>query len=95
MSRQIKRQMERVAAKAERSASIIETRKQRGRALLERQSVREKAGAYEGRRSVASALAPSRSRINSRKVQKGQFQGRIIKTVDGYDYHATKGWRRA
>lgn len=66
------------------------------RLLLQRQSEREKAGAYVGR-SVAMAIAPSRSRVNKRKVQKGKPFGRIIRKIDEYGrefrLHATKGWR--
>ena len=73
-------------------------RKERQKALLERQTEREKSGAYAGRGTKA-AVSPSRSRINKRLVKKGQPFARILTaftyTSDGreFTFHATKGWR--
>lgn len=96
MSRQTERQFARAVAKADFSRAKLEARKVAKRALLERQSAREKNDGYTGR-SVAAAMAESRSRVSSRKVRKGDAFGRIIKTVtEGgreNSLHATKGWR--
>ena len=96
MTRQITRHEERTAAKAELSAMKQRIRKLAKRQLLEAQTLREKQGFYTGR-SVAAAVAPSRSRVTKRKVKKGQMMGRILTTeiIGGREvsYHATKGWR--
>lgn len=95
VSRQIRRARERQAAKNEVTALKQAKRKLARRELLERQTRREKEDQYSGP-SVASCVAKSRSRLNSRKVQKGALEGRIILTVTGKrerKYHATKGWR--
>lgn len=72
------------------------------RALLERQTRREKSGFYEGQRSVAESVATSRSRVHSTKnplkVSKSKAFGRVMRTfvtVLGREmqFHATKGWR--
>lgn len=96
MSRQTKRHEARTAAKAEASAAKITSRKTAHRALLERQTARENAGAYS-ERGVAAFISPSRSRIATRTIKKGKAFGRIIKTIvvggDEISLHATKGWR--
>ncbi len=95
MTRQMKRAESRAAAKIDRAHNVRLERHNRQRDRLERQSRRELEGFYEGTPSVASRIAPSRSRINSRKVQKGQAFGRIIRKAFGWHLHATKGWRVA
>lgn len=96
MTRQTERHAARIADKAATATAREAARKVAKRALLERQTAREKSGFYSSR-SVASAIAPSRSRITKRKVKKGQPFCRIIITQnDGHrevSYHATKGWR--
>lgn len=96
MTRQLIRQAARAEQKEARSDAKIEDRRLAHRALLERQTQREKTGAYTGR-SVASAISPSRSRITKRKVKKAKEFGRILLTQmwggREVSYHATKGWR--
>ena len=96
MSRQVERSIAREGVKLSASHKIAETRKAAKRALLERQTEREKSDAYTGR-SVASSISPSRSRVMTRKVKKGAAFGRILTTeeIGGREvsYHATKGWR--
>lgn len=96
VSRQVRRARERQAAKDEAAMQKAAKRKLARRELLERQTRREKAGLYTGP-SVASCVSKSRSRVNSRKVTKGAFEGRIIRAVVSgkreRKYHATKGWR--
>ena len=94
------RQMARLAARAESKITNAEekraARTDAKRAMLERQSAREKAGAYTGRGTVAN-MASSRSRITTRKVKKGQPFGRILRAITEFgrewSFHATKGWR--
>jgi hypothetical protein len=93
MSRQTKRASERNAAKLTNHAALIDARKASRRALLDRQTRREKEGYYLGKVSVASVISPSRSRVTKRRVKKGQPFGRIITKAGGLEYHATKGWR--
>lgn len=96
MTRQTERQNARISAKADLSHAKQEGRKAAKRVLLERQTVREKSGFYSGR-SVGASIAPSRSRIDKRKVRKGKAFGRIIISfTEGsreFEFHATKGWR--
>lgn len=96
MSRQTERQAARAAKKLTRAGAKINARRAAKRALLGRQTEREKAGLYVGL-SVASTISPSRSRIQKRKVQKGQHFGRVIRTIieGGREWrlHATRGWR--
>lgn len=96
MTRQTNRSEARAAAKEALTLAKEQARTVAKRALLERQSARENAGAYTGR-SVGSAIAPSRSRITKRKVKKGKEFGRILMTETvgdrEFSYHATKGWR--
>jgi len=96
ISRQVERAEGRQELKEADRCAKERMRKERQNALLERQTVREKEGLYVGR-SVASAVSPSRSRIDKRKVQKGKPFGRILHVeVFGsreVSYHATKGWR--
>lgn len=96
MTRQTDRQYAREVAKAEFASAKMEARKTAKRSLLERQTVREKAGAYTSR-SVAAAISPSRSRVTTRKVKKGVAFGRILTSeIFGgreFSFHATKGWR--
>lgn len=96
MTRQIARNAARTAAKIAASGAKLTARTVAKRALLERQSAREKSDAYTGR-SVAASIAPSRSRITTRKVKKGKAFGRTltVETTGGREisYHATKGWR--
>lgn len=95
MSRQVRRWFDRQDAKQERAAKRVEAAKAARRALLQRQSRREKSGFYG--KPVSDAITPSRSRITSRKVKKGNAFCRILitKPVAGRElsYHATKGWR--
>jgi len=95
MSRQVRRWFERQADKQERAAKRIEDAKAARRALLQRQTRREKSGFYG--KPVSGAITPSRSRVTKRKVKKGNAFCRILvtKTVAGRElaYHATKGWR--
>ena len=100
MTRQQKRNEDRQAAARAASAQKIDDRKEGRRALLRRQSAREKSGFYGF--PVARARAESRSRVHNRKVQKGQFAGRILRTYTdtasvgksrSIDVHATKGIR--
>lgn len=93
MSRQTERAGERATAKLTNHAALVDARRASRRALLDRQTRREKEGYYEGKVSVASAISPSRSRVTKRRVKKGQPFGRIIAKVGGLEYHATKGWR--
>jgi hypothetical protein len=103
MSRQVRRQIERRAAKSEASRAKVEARKVARRERLERQTAREKAGFYDSLPcSVAQAVTPSRSRIHTRKVSKGKPHGRILPGRTGFsaagrelELHATKGWRTA
>lgn len=102
-SRQVRRAFERMSkADGQRYFKAAERRNVQ-RELLARQTRREKEGFYYGR-PVADAISPSRSRVTTRKVKKGQAFGRIIRTKfsDGTDgvaigrewqFHATKGWR--
>lgn len=96
MTRQIDRKLTRAIAKTEASIARRDARKVAKRALLERQTAREKAGAYKGR-STASAMAMSRSRLDKRKIQKGKPHGRVLRTITQFGrefyFHATKGWR--
>lgn len=96
MSRQTERHAKRAADKAASTLQKQAARRIAQRALLGRQSEREKAGFYEGR-SVASVISPSRSRVLKRRVKKGKEFGRIIFTEKSggreISYHATKGWR--
>ena len=96
MSRQTKRQASRIQAKLASAAARKKERAAAKRKLLERQTKREKDGLYTGR-SVALSIAPSRSRANERRVQKGKAYGRILRTeIIGsreVSFHATKGWR--
>lgn len=96
MSRQTERQMARAELKLAVSANKLAYRKTAKRALLERQSEREKSGFYSGT-PLHVFLTGSRSRVTKRKVKKGQEFGRIIETetigAREYSYHATKGWR--
>lgn len=96
MTRQTERHNNRAAAKIELAANKLEARKTAKRALLERQTVREKSGFYAAR-SVAAAISPSRSRLTKRKVKKGAAFGRIITSytigLREISLHATKGWR--
>lgn len=96
MSRQMLRAEERANAKTTKHTEYLAARAAAKRDLLDRQTEREKAGAYVGR-SVAAAIAPSRSRLDKRKVQKGKPFGRIIRSIDDlgreFRLHATKGWR--
>lgn len=96
ISRQVTRAEERAAKKFAASTLKANARRTAKRALLERQTLREKSDAYTGR-SVAAAIAPSRSRLDKRKVQKGKPFGRILvsETIGSreYSYHATKGVR--
>lgn len=96
MTRQARRYAERRAAASDASQDKRRAREEGRRALLRRQSAREKADFYTGL-SVGKVRQPSRSRIDSRKVQKAQPFGRILKsfTEDGRErsLHATKGWR--
>jgi len=95
-SRQVFRQIARHAAKAEAGRAKEQARVETRRALLARQTEREKADFYAGR-SVAASIAPSRSRIAKRKVAKGTGHCRILRTIVEFgrenQYHATKGWR--
>lgn len=96
MTRQVERQNDREEAKMALSMRKVASRKDAKRALLERQTEREKSGFYTGR-SVGSTISPSRSRIAKRRVRKGDAFGRIIisEAHGGREisYHATKGWR--
>lgn len=96
MTRQMARHAARVESKIANSEARAGARTTAKRALLERQSAREKAGAYTGRGTVAN-MASSRSRIATRKVKKGQPFGRILRVITEFgrewSYHATKGWR--
>jgi hypothetical protein len=96
MSRQAERHQKRTAIKDTLTLAKEQARTVAKRALLERQSARENAGAYTGR-SVGASIAPSRSRVTKRKVKKGKEFGRILVTVPvgnrEFSYHATKGWR--
>ena len=100
VSRQVLRQGARMEAKTRLSNEKLLARKAAKRTLLDRQSLREKEGLYSAP-SVASAKSPSRSRLNSRKVNKGSLSGRIILTKivvtptgnREHQFHATKGWR--
>lgn len=98
-SRQVRRHNEREAAKRSHANGLTQARIATRRAKLQRQSEREKSRFYEGTRSVAASVALSRSRINSRKVQKGKAFGRHIRKSEFYGkafvLHATKGWRAA
>lgn len=95
MTRQVERQNDREEAKHALSMRKAVSRKDAKRALLERQTEREKSGFYTG--SVAKLISPSRSRVTKRRVRKTDAFGRIIfkQTVDGREisFHATKGWR--
>lgn len=96
MSRQTQRDFARAVEKSVTSKAKQEARTKAKRALLERQTTRENAGAYDDRLPVSAMIAPSRSRVSTRKVQKGKPFGRIIRTlVTGREFmlHATKGWR--
>ena len=68
--------------KSKEQAAKQRARQNGRRALLRRQSDREKAGFYEGQRPVAQCIARSRSRVNSTKrplrVSKGKAFGRVI-----------------
>lgn len=96
MSRQTTRQHMRELAKAERTEAKLFLRRIARQELKERQSRRELDGSYTGL-AVALCIAPSRSRIASRKVQKGKAFGRILRITveDGreFAFHATKGMR--
>ena len=94
-SRQVRRAFERMS-RARSAAHLKEYNLANAkRALLERQTRREKAGFYG--RPVADAISPSRSRVTKRKVKKGTAFCRILhtKTDSGreWQFHATKGWR--
>jgi hypothetical protein len=96
MTRQTNRSEARAAAKEALTLAKEQARTVAKRAILERQSARENAGAYTGR-SVGASIAPSRSRVTKRTVKKGKEFGRILRsyTFDGREFslHATKGWR--
>jgi hypothetical protein len=95
-SRQVQRAQFRAEVKRGQSLAKVNVRKKRQKELLERQTAREKAGAYTGRGTKA-AVAKSRSRINARTVKKGHPFGRVLVsyTEDEREisFHATKGWR--
>jgi hypothetical protein len=95
-SRQVQRAEFRSEVRRGMRITAQRNRKDRQAALLERQTAREKAGAYTGR-STASSVAASRSRITKRKVKKGTPLGRIIAKYEIGNreiyLHATKGWR--
>lgn len=97
VSRQTHRAANRLALKARKQSNKEQGFIQARRSLLARQSIREKAGYYEGTRAVAACVSPSRSRTTKRKVKKGEYGGRILKVVteDGREtqHHATKGLR--
>lgn len=97
ISRQITRQENRAVGKAALKRAKFLARKQAKKALLDRQSQREASGFYEGRRSVGTTISLSRSRVNSRKVQKAKPFGRILNTIVRFgreiQLHATKGFR--
>jgi hypothetical protein len=97
ISRQVRRQQEREQQKLIRLNERHHARATAQRERLDRQTIREKSGFYSGTPSVASVMAPSRSRLTTRKVNKGTFGGRIIKVINKITHelqlHATKGWR--
>lgn len=72
MSRQTDRQAARQNAKHRASAERLASRRAAGKALRERQLERELNGTYEGQRLVADCVALSRSRLDTRKLKKGQ-----------------------
>ncbi len=87
MSRQTERAEAR--AKAHALASKLKQLKlsERLQRTRERQTEQEKNGTAP--QNTVKAMSLSRSRINSRKVQKGQHKGRMLTE----HYHATKGYR--
>ena len=89
MRRQTIRADARVANAASASEAKQAKRRAAKRALLERQTVREKSGFYAGQTTVASLLTGSRSGIRPHKIRKGQAFGRFLTEC----FHATKGWR--
>jgi hypothetical protein len=98
-SRQVRRATEREMNKFAVAAVREKLRRSGRRALLERQTAREKAGIYDGHIPVAALITPSRSRVTKRKVRKDVPFGRVLREQhrDGRKmaYHATKGWRAA
>lgn len=93
MTRQQKRYEQRRQTKTAASQQKVEDRIAARRANLRRQKARAVAGFYGDARTTASRMSPSRSRVSTRTVQKGQPFGRIIRKVGIFALHATKGWR--
>jgi hypothetical protein len=95
-SRQVQRAQFRAEMKRGASIAKARARKAHQKAMLDRQTAREKDGSYTGRGTKA-AMAKSRSRIDARTVHKGKPFGRILFSLDDgfreHSFHATKGWR--
>ena len=95
-SRQERRAEFREEIKSGESRRKAASRRTAQKALLDRQTLREKSDAYTGR-STVKAVAVSRTRKLTRKVRKGNAFCRIIHSfTEGgreWSYHATKGWR--
>ncbi len=95
MTRQQRRHEERAQAKLAASQQKADDRIAARRDRLRRQKERAASGFYDEAATVASRIAPSRSRVSERRVQKGKAFGRIILTNGDFALHATKGWRAA